>query len=122
MGTLELGNGEICPYDGCHFVLGEDYDGDSFKHIIDKHPDEVMHKLFKPITLLQALETVRLILKYHTIEGENMIIHIGTLGPLQDLDRFLTSMYNHEVIKDNDISIANKTPEPQGENNEEDED
>ena len=36
-----------------------------------------------------------------------------------DLDRFLTNMYNHEVIRDNDISIKYKTPEPQGDEYEE---
>ena len=24
-------------FDGCDFILGEDYDGDSFEHILDKH-------------------------------------------------------------------------------------
>jgi hypothetical protein len=121
METLELGNGETCPFDGCDFILGEDYDGDSFRHIIDKHQSEAMDKLFKPITLMQAIETVRLIIKHHQIKGDKMILHAGALGPIKDLDRFLTNMYNKEIIRNEDNRIQNETPEPQGENNEEEE-
>ncbi len=119
MGTLDLGNGEKCPFDGCNFILGEDYDGDSFTHIIDKHESEAINKLFKPITLMQALEIVRLIIQHHKIEDDKMILNAGAIGPIKDLDRFLTNMYNHEVIRDNDISIKYKTPEPQGDEYEE---
>jgi hypothetical protein len=94
MGTLELGNGEPCPFDGCDFILGEDYDGDSFQHIIDKHEFESMDKLFKPVSILQALDTIRLVIQYHKIEGDKMILNAQAIGPIKDVDRFLTRMYN----------------------------
>ena len=120
MGTLELGNGETCPFDGCDFILGEDHDGDSFEHILDKHEFDAMDKLFKPISLLQALEITRLMLQHHKIEGDKMILNAQAIGPLQDLNRFLTQMYNSEVIRDNDLAIKYGHPEPpQGEENEE---
>ena len=34
MGTVELGNGEKCPFGDCDFILGEDYDGDGFTHVM----------------------------------------------------------------------------------------
>ena len=49
MGTVELGNGEQCPFEGCNFILGEDYDGDSFEHIMKEHCDEAMKELLEKL-------------------------------------------------------------------------
>ena len=112
METLELGNGEKCPFAGCDFILGEDYDGDSFEHILDKHEFDAMDKLFQPISLVKALEITRLMLQYHKIEGDKLILNAKSLGPIQDLNRFLTNMYNEDVIKRNDLAIKYSHPEP----------
>ena len=119
MRTIELGNGEKCPW--CEFVTGEDYDGDGFKHIMDKHPDEAMKDLFPPMSLPEALNTMTLVCEYAVIRDEELILRKTALEPLRDVRNYLVSKYNEEVIRDNDISIKYKTPEPQGEEHEEEE-
>ena len=124
MGTVELGNGEKCPFGDCDFILGEDYDGDGFTHVMDKHGDDAIEQLFpkKTISLYQAIETMDLILQYHKIDGENMILRATAVGPIKDVRDFLVNQHNIETIKRNDLAIMNETPEPQqGEEYEEEE-
>ena len=122
MGTIELGNGEKCPFGDCDFILGEDYDGDSFEHIINKHGDDAMEQLFpkKIISLYDAIEIMNLVLSYHKIDNENMILRATAVPLLKDVRDFLLNIHNHETIKRNDLAIKYSHPEPQqGDENEE---
>lgn len=119
MGTIELGNGEKCPF--CDFIVGEDYDGDGFKHLMNKHSEKAMEELFPAMTLTQALHTMTLICEYAEIEGDKLILRKTALEPLRDVRNYLNRKYNERVIRDNDISIQYKTPEPQGDEYEEEE-
>ena len=54
-----------------------------------------------------------LILQYHKIDGENMILRATAVGPIKDVRDFLVNQHNIETIKRNDLAIMNETPEPQ---------
>ena len=124
MGTVELANGEKCPFGNCDFILGEDYDGDSFRHIMDKHGDDAIEQLFpkKVISLYSAIEIMDLVLAHHQIDGENMILRATAVGPIKDVRDFLVNIHNKDAIKRHDMTLLNETPEPpQGEEHEEEE-
>ena len=84
--TMELGNGETCPFDKCDFILGEDYDGDSFEHIKDKHGDEWMNQLFPPkiIDLNAAYEIMCLVCEYGQISGDKLILRDEASVPVKE--------------------------------------
>ncbi len=115
MGTMELGNGEKCPFDNCNFILGKDYDGDSFEHIMDKHGDDAIEQLFpkRVITLYEAINIMELVLQYHKVEGENLILRATAVGPLKDVRDFLVNTNNMKIIERHDAHLLNETPEPQ---------
>ena len=119
MGTIELGNGEKCPW--CDFVVGEEHDGDGFKHIMDKHPNQAMKDLFPSVSLTEVLHTMTLICQYAEIRGDDLVLRKTALEPLREVRNYLNCKYNVQVIRDNDISIKYKTPEPQGDEYEEEE-
>ena len=94
MGTLELGNGETCPFDECDFILGEDYDGDSFKHIKKEHGDEAMNKLFPPkiIELSSACNIMAMIIEYAIIKDGKLTLRASAIEPLREVYQFLLSL------------------------------
>ena len=96
MGTMELGNGETCPFDGCDFILGKDYDGDSFEHIKKNHADEAMSQLFPPklITLQEAYENICLICEHGVIKDDELILRATALEPIKQIRECLKDLIN----------------------------
>ncbi len=96
MGTIELGNGEQCPFNGCNFILGEDYDGDSFEHIMKDHGDEAMKELFPPkkIDLSTATNIMAMIIEYAQFEDDKLILRKAAIEPIKEVYQFLLQLNN----------------------------
>ena len=96
MGTVELGNGEQCPFEGCNFILGEDYDGDSFEHIMKEHGDEAMKELFPPkeITLGTATNIMAMVIEYAQFEDDKLILRSSAIEPIKEVYQFLLNLNN----------------------------
>ena len=97
-GTMELGNGETCPFEGCDFILGEDYDGDSFKHIEEKHGDEAMSQLFpvNKIELGDATNIMAMVIQYAKIDKDKgtLTLRSTAIDPLKEVYEFLLNLNN----------------------------
>ena len=73
----------------------------------------------KKLSLTDALYAVTLLCKHAEVRGDELILKKTALEPLEEVRDYLVSKYNQKIIEDNDISIKYKTPEPQGEEYEE---